>query len=183
MCLTHILAYYQYVLLSDHQVLCAAHCAGVSPFVSLGLSKHLMGSNEADEFEKIEHIPVAEYVIHPNYNSATSDHDFMMIRLEWASQLYGADDIVSLDTPTDALDLDDGAAHELIVMGFGTTSSGGTSPNTLQEVTVDYIPNESCGSYTPNLIKDSMLCAGRAGKDSCQVRCVEEKTCVHMILC
>lgn len=142
-----------------------------------------MGLNEADEFEKIEHIPVAEYVTHPNYNSRTYENDFMMIRLEWASQIYGADDFVSLDTPTDALDLDDGAAHELIVMGFGTTSSGGSSPNSLQEVTVDYIPNDSCGSYSPTSIKDSMLCAGRAGKDSCQVRCVEEKPCVHMILC
>lgn len=143
-----------------------------------------MDEDEADEFEKIEHIPVAEYVKHPNYNSATLDNDFMMIRLEWASQLYGADDIVSLDTPTDTLDLDDGATHELIVMGFGTTSSGGLTPNTLQEVTVDYIPkNVSCGDYSPNWITDNMLCAGRAGKDSCQVRCVEEEPCVHMILC
>jgi len=47
-----------------------------------------LGTGEAAEFYNIEHIPIAESVVHPNYNAANLDNDFWMIRLQWASKLY-----------------------------------------------------------------------------------------------
>ena len=92
-----------------------------------------------------------------------------MIKLQWASKLY-ANDVVALDTPTDSLSLKSG--DDLVTFGFGTLTSGGASPNLLQEVTVDYIPNDVCIAtygYTSKEVFDTTICAGRAGKDSCQV--------------
>ncbi|ROT77357.1 putative trypsin-1-like [Penaeus vannamei] len=53
--------------------------------------------------------------------------------------------------------------------GWGTTSSGGSSSDTLREVDVTVLSNTACqsGSYG-SAIKDTMLCAGSTGKDSCQ---------------
>lgn len=137
----------------------------------IGMHKIRLGTDvrEADEFLVIESIPIAEKRIHPQYNDNTLENDYWMIRLEWASQLYAP---VELDTPSvsDGLDLEDGNSHELVVMGFGTLTSGGSTPNVMQEVTVDYKPNDACGSYPSGEITDVMLCAGRVGKDSCQVR-------------
>ncbi len=34
-----------------------------------------LGTGEAAEFYNIEHIPIAESVVHPNYDAATLDND------------------------------------------------------------------------------------------------------------
>ncbi|MBQ4811092.1 trypsin-like serine protease [Pseudoalteromonas luteoviolacea] len=64
------------------------------------------------------------------------------------------------------------AGDNLKVMGWGRLSSGGESPDKLQEVDVPYVTNELCNSeeYYNGRISDSMICAGLAegGKDSCQ---------------
>lgn len=133
------------------------------------MHKRTLGTDEVDEFLNLEHIPIAESYIHPNYISNTFDNDYWMIRLEWPSQKY-ADQVVSMDTPTDGLDLDDGQDHELTVFGFGTLSSGGSAPNVMREVDVDYKSNSNCGIYPINQLTSNMICAGRLGKDSCQVR-------------
>ena len=107
-------------------------------------------------------------MIHPNYNGYTLDNDFWLIRLEKDSRFP----IVELDKPNDDLDLID---DELVVFGFGTTQQGGNQPNVIQEVTVDYFENDQCGNYGPFDLTDNMLCAGRQGKDSCQVRMLNRK--------
>ena len=96
-------------------------------------------------------------------------------RLAWRSARGAGWSSQPLDAPgaADGLDLDDGSPHVLVAMGFGTTSSGGSSPNTMQEVEVDYIPTnaqDTCGSYSSGSISESEMCAARAGRDSCQVR-------------
>ena len=151
------------------QVLSAAHCQGVSNFVTLGMHKIKLSAGEADEFYNLEHIPIALDAIHPQYNGNTNANDFWAIKLQWASKLY-ANQVVVLDAPTDGVDLKSG--DDLVTFGFGTLTSGGTTPNIMQEVTIDYITNADCVNsygYASNEIDASMICAGRAGKDSCQV--------------
>ena len=153
-------------------MLSAAHCKGISETATLGMHKINLPSGQSSEFYNIEHIPIAESITHPNYVNESMDNDYWLIRLEYPSTLY-ADQIVELDTPSDALDLDDGGGHDLTVMGFGLTSSGGDAPNIMQEVTVDYIPNNQCSknpyNYMRRDITSNMMCAGRIDKDSCQV--------------
>ncbi len=156
---------------NDKQVLCAAHCFDVQNFVTLGL--HKITQDDSSEFYKIEHIPIAESVKHPNYNDVTLDNDFWIIRLQWASKLYSGN-VVPLDTPTDSLVLSSTSGADLVVFGLGTLAYDGATPNVMQEVVVDYISNEACISspygYSSSDITPTMMCAERSGKDSCQVR-------------
>lgn len=135
------------------KVVSAAHCQGVASFVTLGMHKIKLSAGEADEFYSLEHIPIAQDAIHPSYNENTNSHDFWAIKLKWASKLY-ADQVVELDSPADGLELKSG--DELVTFGFGTLTSGGATPNILQEVTIDYIPNANCGSYPSNQIDASV---------------------------
>jgi trypsin len=127
-----------------------------------------------EEFDNIETIPIAGYVIHPDYDDETLENDFALIQLQSASILY-ADNVVELDSPIDDLELLSG--DELVVFGLGVTSSvSNTMPNVVQEVTMDYISNEECESVFElafNITVDipsSMLCAERNGVGSCFVR-------------
>ena len=53
-------------------------------------------------------------------------------------------------------------------MGWGATSSGGSSSNILLEVDVPI--DDSCGNYSNSDITNNMVCAGdgNGGEDSCQ---------------
>jgi len=62
---------------------------------------------------------------------------------------------------------------ELTVMGWGTTSSGGSASSILLEVDVDSLTNAECKTkYGSSSITDDMICAGRTANgvtyDSCQ---------------
>ena len=60
------------------------------------------------------------------------------------------------------------------VVGWGLLSERGSRPTVLQELTMEIWDNARCsstyGSTAPAGIKDTMLCAGKKGKDSCSVR-------------
>ena len=121
-----------------------------------------------EEFDNIETIPIAGYVIHPDYDYSTFDNDFALIQLQSASILY-ADNVVELDSPIDDLEL--GPGDDLVVIGLGMTSVvNETFPNVVQEVIQDYITNEECASAFGVNITSSMLCAERNGVSACFVR-------------
>lgn len=57
-------------------------------------------------------------------------------------------------------------------MGWGATSEGGPSSQTLRQVEVDVLESRICRSaYGPSFDAQKMICAGKVqgGKDSCQV--------------
>ena len=110
--------------------------------------------------------------MHPNYNEYTLDNDFWMIRLQWASKLYSGN-VAQLNTPMDSLVLASTSGVDLVVIGFVTLTFGGVTPNMMHEVVVDYISNTACvqppyGHWSSE-ITSAMMCAGRFGKDRCQV--------------
>lgn len=153
-------------LVAPNVILSAAHCAGITGPATLGL--HMNTVDGAEEFDNIEIIDFADSVIHPQYNSGSLDNDYWVIQLAHDSQLY-QDQIVELDSPTDGFEL--GAGQDVTVIGMGTTSSGGVTPNVMQEVTVDYITNADCCTsygYWCGEITNNMMCAARPGQDSCQ---------------
>ena len=60
---------------------------------------------------------------------------------------------------------------DLTVIGYGELSEGGSSPDILQEVVVQYESDATCNSvYGSSFDSDVMFCAGvqGGGKDSCQ---------------
>jgi hypothetical protein len=124
-----------------------------------------------EEFDYVEIIPIAGYVIHPDYDYWTNDNDFALMQLQSASKLY-ADQVVELDTPSDDLELVPG--DDLVIFGFGTLATLGSTPNVMQEATLDYVDNDECAAAYDGLddITSSMLCAARVGIDTCQVNCL-----------
>eukprot|EP00814_Leptocylindrus_danicus_P010350 CAMPEP_0116032272 /NCGR_PEP_ID=MMETSP0321-20121206/18066_1 /TAXON_ID=163516 /ORGANISM="Leptocylindrus danicus var. danicus, Strain B650" /LENGTH=429 /DNA_ID=CAMNT_0003507667 /DNA_START=46 /DNA_END=1335 /DNA_ORIENTATION=+ len=149
-------------LVAPNVVLSAAHCAGSINEVSIGRY------NLNDVTESYETFGIAEKVIHPNYNPDTLDYDYMMMRLEGSTSSYAP---VALDDGS----VDVAPGTDLIVMGWGATSSEGPSSPILQEVVVDAKSQAECnGAYNPSGydITDRMMCAARStngvNKDSCQ---------------
>merc|ERR1712165_472452 len=96
--------------------------------------------------------------------SSSYDNDVCVLELEgtFSFDTYVAP--VSLDTIGGQSEGD-----HFTVTGWGTTSSGGSTSNILQKVSVPFVTPESCkNSYGSNDITDGMICAGEKGKDSCQ---------------
>ncbi len=140
-------------------VLTAAHCG--SPFTAV-LGRHNLNDSNG------EVIPVRDMLPHPEYNAATTDHDFMLIFLEGTPT---AEYIITVklnsDPPVPCL------GQDMTMMGWGTTDTA-TESDILMNVDVGYIPNEECetaeadGLTYNGQITDSMMCAMANGKDSCQ---------------
>jgi len=146
-------------LVSPNVVLSAAHCAGVfneGSYVEIGRHDIL---NSTENFERIR---IKQAIPHHNYDTSTTNFDYMMLVLDQASTR----------TP---IELDNGEApvpsltqgSDVTAIGWGRTSSGGSTSNILQEVTVGVVENNECNEAY-GYITDAMLCAARLGKDSCQ---------------
>ena len=65
------------------------------------------------------------------------------------------------------------------VVGWGTTSEGGTQPSTLQQATIPIISNDQCNEAYKSMtsITPRMICAQypNGGVDSCQVLIMSQK--------
>lgn len=141
-------------LVAPNVILSAAHCSGYISSVRIG--RH----NLLDNSEQYETFTIAEQVPHPDFNSQTLDYDYMMLKLNGSSSY----------TP---VTLDDGSVNlspgtDLTVMGWGSTSSGGSVSSVLMEVEVDAYSNADCNAAYANTITDRMICAARPTQDSCQ---------------
>ena len=102
-----------------------------------------------------------EIIIHPNYSNNSLNNDYALLRLD-----EPVTDFEPIKLCTDT-------AHDeepvmSTTMGWGATSSGGSSSNFLLEVDVPI--DDSCGNYSNNEITNNMVCAGdsNGGEDSCQ---------------
>ena len=142
-------------LIAPNVVLSAAHCAGAKQ-VTIGRFD-LWG----DSSSSYETIPVAEEVTHRGYDDWTMENDIMLIRLARPST-----------KPTIAINWDGSANVDqmLTVMGWGTTSEGGSQPDKLRYVEVPYVSNSKCNNDYGGGISNDMMCAGyqQGGKDACQ---------------
>ena len=145
-------------LISSTHVLTAAHCTqSDASSIRVILGEH----NIADsDFNRVD---VAEIINHPDYNSATTDNDYAILRL--ASPVTFTNEVSPACLPADLSNTFAGVLAT--VTGWGTLSSGGSQPTVLQEVDVTVTTNAVCnnayGSITAN-----MICAADSGKDSCQ---------------
>jgi trypsin len=142
-------------LIAPTVVLAAAHCAGVS---KVYIGRYNVDSNT----EVFETFNVVTELIHPSFNGGSMVYDFMLLRLSSSSSRSP----VRIDSAQGAT-LSSGQALE--VMGWGTTSSSGSTSSVLMEVSIGYVTNAVCqAAYGAGEITDTMMCAASAGKDSCQ---------------
>jgi len=141
-------------LVDKDWVLSAAHCYGLGDRVYIG--RHDL----TDSSEKFESIEIDWETQHPDYNGGNLANDFMMIKLKKSSSVKPVKvDDGSVDLPS---------GTDVTVMGWGTTSFGGSPSAVLMEVEVDIVSNSHCNSDYGGGISDSMMCASRSEKDSCQ---------------
>jgi len=153
-------------LIAPDVVLSAAHCAGGEYKVITG--RHRLETTDGDK------VDVKDEMMHPDYNSDTTDNDFMLIFLERSTSadvelVHVSSDVVSEGT-------------DVTVMGWGDTNKDKDIKELateLMEVEVTVISDEECEEsrsveqgweYDYNdQITGNMMCAENIEeKDSCQ---------------
>lgn len=143
-------------LIAPNMVLTAAHCAGIDGPLRIG--SHLMSSGGVTR-------TVASQCSHPQYNDATTDNDYLILKL---SQAVDTSKYPVVKLNNDASQPQDD--EMLTVIGFGATSEGGSGSSRLQKVQVPANPHSVCAAQYQGVQRDIHLCAGftSGGKDSCQ---------------
>ncbi|KFA89032.1 trypsin-like serine protease [Archangium violaceum] len=154
-------------ILNANWILTAQHCVNDGGYISKPArveagSTTISGSGQVRS--------VAEVVVYPGYVDASRGKDIALLRLSSPLDLSGANaKAIPLLTSADASAGYTNTGVVSRVTGWGTLSSGGSSPDTLQTVDVNIISNSSAqSSYPSETITADQLAAAAPGKDSCQ---------------
>jgi len=158
-------------LIDQTTVLTAAHCFGQGGGPNLArIGDHDItttndGANHVD-------ISISRNIQHPDWDSFKLDNDIAIVKLAQPVQysrdinraclpnLYKDEDLASLLT-----------RPEPTVVGWGATSNGGASSNTLMQAKVEMVTQERCAqaysSVSRVTIGKTKLCAGEGTRDTC----------------
>ncbi|XP_042224071.1 trypsin alpha-3-like [Homarus americanus] len=149
-------------LINDRYVLTAAHCTeGLkADEIYVHLAEHDLSNSEETHLVIRS---VSKIINHQNYQPGDEINDIALLKL--SSPVTVGDIVLPVCLPPLSPTY---AGKTATVTGWGTTSSGGTSADTLREVKLKVLSNGGCKKSYGESIKKTMLCAGSAGKDSCQ---------------
>ena len=144
-------------LVREDWVVTAAHCVdGNNNGLQVVVGLHNVNGTTGQQVRNVDQV-----IIHPQYSGGSLNNDYALLRLS------------SPITDFEPIQLCTDTAHDeepvmATTMGWGATSSGGSSSNYLLEVDVPI--DDSCGSYSNSEITNHMVCAGdsNGGEDSCQ---------------
>ncbi len=155
-------------IVAENWILTAQHCvAGKTPSAIKVVAGFTKQSNSAQGQLR----NVVEILVHPDYVTASKGKDVALLRLESPLDLStAAARPIGIVTQADiALTAPDVVA---VVTGWGTLSSGGSTPDILQAVSVPLVSNvDAQAAYTSETITDDQMAAGVmgiGGKDACQ---------------
>ncbi|KAJ4407992.1 hypothetical protein N0V91_003658 [Didymella pomorum] len=149
-------------LINANTVITAAHCTVGQTASSLSVRAGSLNRNSGGTLVKVSSIKV-----HPSFSSSTLTNDVAIWKLATSIPTSSTIGYASLA----ASGSDPASGSTSTVAGWGTTSSGGSSPTTLRKVDVPIVSRATCrNNYSVSEITDTMFCAGVAtgGKDSCQ---------------
>jgi trypsin len=155
-------------LIAPTWVMTAGHCGSLTGATGFGspaawpapLIDVYLGSNQAGQGALA---PVSQVIVEPDY-LATSGYDITLLRL--ASPATQA--------PTRVAGATEGglwtAGTSETIVGWGTTSEGGDTPDTLQEANVPITTDAYCAGAYSDFDPATMVCAGfpQGGVDTCQ---------------
>jgi len=145
-------------------ILTAAHC-------SISTS-HSIRAGSLNKYSGGQKIGISQVISNNDlpYDSQTTNNDWVIAKL--SSPLTLNSDVQAACLPSSSSYFSTSFSEErCFTSGWGTLSSGGSSPNNLMWVRVPAISNSDCNSAYGGGITDSMICAGYpgvGGKDACQ---------------
>ncbi|KAI4469723.1 polyserase-related [Holotrichia oblita] len=143
-------------IINNLWVLTAAHCLVGSSASSVnavvGTNTLLSGGSS---------IRASRLLVHGNYNPNTIANDVGVIQLAASITYSNSVAQVSLNTA-------DVGAVSAILIGWGRTSTGGSIPNNLQQLSTNTITTASCQSVWGSSVSSSQICAyTRSGQGAC----------------
>lgn len=154
-------------ILNENWILTAQHCVNDGGTISKPArveagTTTISGSGQVRS--------VAEVIVYPGYVDASQGKDVALLRLSTPLDLSGSNaKAIGIVTAADASAGVTNPGVVARVTGWGTLSSGGSSPDTLQTVDVNVVSNSSAQTSYPNeTITADQLAAAAPGKDSCQ---------------
>jgi len=151
-------------LIRPDKVMTAAHCFNTDAdpgSYEIRIGRINLGTSSGEVVE------VVDIQFHPDYDDDTNDHDLAVLTLE--------DSVVGV-TPTRLVSparmAEIGPGDKAVMMGWGTTSSGGSGSTTLREVSLPIIAvGAACNEETDyETVTENQICIGRldGGQDTCQ---------------
>jgi len=151
-------------IINSRAILTAAHCIDGQTASSLQIRYNTLQHGSGGTL-----VSVSSLVRHGSYNPSTIDHDIGLLRLS-ADLSLGGTQARAVSLPAQGSDPSSGTS--VLIAGWGTTSSGGsTLPANLLKVTTSIVSRTTCQqNYGSSSITGNMVCAGETngGKDACQ---------------
>jgi trypsin len=147
-------------LVKGNKVVTAAHCVSGR---SASSTRVVWGREDKQSTAGIT-ASVTRIWVHPSYTSASSGSDVAVLTLDRSiSSTY-----LPLATPADTSLY--AAGTSATILGWGTTSSGGSASRYLLKATVPVTSDATCKTAYSNYSSTSMVCAGypQGGTDTCQ---------------
>ncbi|ODM96165.1 Trypsin-1, partial [Orchesella cincta] len=153
-------------VLDSRTIATAGHCVNgrSTTGISVVVGTHKLDSAGRDGIRR----NVEKFIVHDQYSSRDVDYDIAIIKLEREIDLAN-ECVTPVSLPQQNQTFSPGT--ETFATGWGTTSEGGSTSNTLRVVGVPIVSDEDCkDSYGEDDITNRMICAGikEGGKDSCQ---------------
>jgi len=154
-------------LISPTVVLTAGHCVEDMDINDLR-DKVVIGSQTITPLATSAEVHTIKSIhVHPNYeHSSTSiSYDYALIELGERSRKAPVDLIGTSQDP-----LQVAPQGTSLVLGWGNTAEAGQASNELREVKLPLVNRSICEVAYPNVLNDSMICAGviEGGRDACQ---------------
>ncbi|RMX43655.1 hypothetical protein pdam_00016944 [Pocillopora damicornis] len=128
---------------------------------------YLGAHSRVSEVDTEQDFRVTKVITHPLYHKPKSySHDIALLKLDKPARLNSYVNTACLPETIEA----PVEGKRCWITGWGRLSSGGATPDDLQQVSVPIVGPARCEKAYPDKIHDSMICAGvdEGGIDSCQ---------------
>ena len=156
-------------IIDEYHILTAAHCVAqmrASDVTSLIVRAGAHNLQNSARESGVQDVGVKLVVKHKDFTMETLHSDIAILVLKEPIKYTATVRAVCLPKGKDTY-----AGQKGTVVGWGLLRESGSRPTVLQELTMEIWDNARCsstyGSTAPAGIKDTMLCAGKKGKDSC----------------